>query len=72
LLYAAIGIAQESSLSWGQLFIVSMIAFHGSAFLPNSFTLDSPQALVSGIEAFVGLIVEVSLIAALAQRFFRK
>jgi hypothetical protein len=72
LLYAAVGTAQGSQLSWSQLFIVSMTAFHGGAFLPNQFALDSPQALISAIEAVVGLLIEVSLIAAFAQRFFRK
>jgi uncharacterized BrkB/YihY/UPF0761 family membrane protein len=72
LLYAVVGTTPGSHLSWGQLFIASVMAFHGNAFLPNQFALDSPQALVGAIEAFVGLIIEVSLIAALAQRFFRK
>jgi uncharacterized protein YjbI with pentapeptide repeats len=72
LLYAVAGTAQASHLSWSQLFIVSMTAFHGGAFLPNQFAMDSPQAPISAIEAFVGLLIEVSLIAAFAQRFFRK
>jgi hypothetical protein len=72
LIYAVMSTAQHFHLSWGQLFIVSMTAFHGGAFLPNQFTLDSPLAFISAIEAFVGLLIEVSLITAFAQRFFRK
>jgi uncharacterized protein YjbI with pentapeptide repeats len=72
LIYAVMATAQHFHLSWSQLFIVSMTAFHGGAFLPNQFSLDSPLSFVSAIEAFVGLLIEVSLIAAFAQRFFRK
>jgi uncharacterized protein YjbI with pentapeptide repeats len=72
LIYAVMGTAQHFHLSWSQLFIVSMTAFHGGAFLPNQFTLESPLAFISAIEAFVGLLIEVSLITAFAQRFFRK
>ncbi|MGZ3611850.1 MAG: pentapeptide repeat-containing protein, partial [Ktedonobacteraceae bacterium] len=72
LLYTVIGTAQSSHLPWSQLFIVSITAFHGGAFSFNQFAPDSPQAFVSAIETFVGFLVEVSLIAAFAQRFFRK
>jgi hypothetical protein len=73
LIYAIASASQGLHLSWSQLFIVSMTAFHGEdAFLPAQFTLNSPQALIYAVEASVGLLIEVSLIAAFAQRFFRK
>jgi hypothetical protein len=72
LTYYTLDMAFGPHLSWSELFTESMRAFHGGVFLPNQFDPSSPQAFASAIEAFVGLLVEVSLIAAFARSFFRK
>ena len=48
------------------------IAFHGRGFFPDQFHPGDPQALVAAIEAFVGLLIEVTFIATLTQRLFGK
>jgi hypothetical protein len=59
-------------LTWNEAIVISMTAFHGRGFFPNQFKPGDPQSLVAAIEALVGLIIEVTLIATLTQRFFRK
>jgi hypothetical protein len=49
-----------------------MTAFHGRGFLADQFKPGDPQAFVAAFEAFVGLIIEVTFIATLTQRFFGK
>jgi len=44
-------------------FVISMTAFHGRGFFPDQFKPGDPQALVAALEAFVGLVIEVSFIA---------
>jgi hypothetical protein len=62
----------DSHLGLKDALIISMTAFHGRGFPPSQFQLSEPQSLVSAIEAFVGLIIEVTFIATLTQRFFEK
>ena len=71
-IYYALGIAYGSPLSWGELFTASLAAFHGWIFPPNFLALKGPLALVFNVEAFVGLLLEVGLIATIIQRFLRK
>lgn len=59
-------------LMWNEALVISMTAFHGRGFFPNTFSPGDPLALVSAIEAFVGLIIEVTFIATLTQRLFGK
>lgn len=59
-------------LLWNEALVISMTAFHGRGFFPDTFSPGDPLALVSAIEAFVGLIIEVTFIATLTQRLFRK
>lgn len=59
-------------LSWNEAIVISMTAFHGRGFFPDQFHPGDPQALVAAIEAFVGLLIEVTFIATLTQRLFRK
>ena len=54
----------------GELF--SMTSFHGRGFFPGGITLDDPLTVVAAIEAFVGLLIEVTFIATLTQRLFGK
>jgi uncharacterized protein YjbI with pentapeptide repeats len=59
-------------LLWNETFVISMTAFHGRGFFPGTFSPGDPLALASALEAFVGLIIEVTFIATLTQRFFGK
>ncbi len=59
-------------LIWNEALVISMTAFHGRGFFPGTFSPGDPLALVSAIEAFVGLIIEVTFIATLTQRLFGK
>ncbi|MBA2286424.1 MAG: pentapeptide repeat-containing protein [Ktedonobacteraceae bacterium] len=66
------GVPGPHYLSWYEAFVVSMTAFHGRGFIVGTFSPGDPQALVAAIEAFVGLLVEVTFIATLTQRLFSK
>lgn len=59
-------------LSWYEAFVVSMTAFHGRGFFVGTFSPGDPQALVAAIEAFLGLLIEVTFIATLTQRLFSR
>lgn len=59
-------------LAWNEAIVISMMAFHGRGFFPEQFKPGDPQALVAAIEAFVGLLIEVTFIATLTQRLFGK
>lgn len=59
-------------LAWNEAVVISMTAFHGRGFFPDQFHPGDPQALVAAIEAFVGLLIEVTFIATLTQRLFGK
>ena len=61
-----------SHLAWNEAIVISMTAFHGRGFFPDQFHPGDPQALVAAIEAFVGLLIEVTFIATLTQRLFGK
>ncbi len=58
--------------TWNESIVISMTAFHGRGFFPEQFHPGDPQALAAAIEAFVGLHIEITLIATLTQRFFGK
>ena len=58
--------------AWNESIVISMTAFHGRGFFPEQFHPGDPQAMVAAIEAFVGLLIEITLIATLTQRFFGK
>jgi len=62
-------------LLFGQLdpagaFVASINAFHGRGFQPGTLKASDLLWLVSAAEAFIGLIIEVVLIATLTQRLF--
>ncbi len=53
--------------------VFSMASFHGRGFFPSeSFTLHSPVAILAGVEAFFGLLIEITFIATFTQRFFAR
>jgi hypothetical protein len=43
--------------------VFSMTSFHGSGFFPCGIALDVPLTIVAALEAFVGLLIEVTFIA---------
>jgi uncharacterized protein YjbI with pentapeptide repeats len=57
-------------LAWYEAIVVSMTAFHGRGFSPSTFSPGDPLSIASAVEAFVGLIIEVTFIATLTRRFF--
>jgi uncharacterized protein YjbI with pentapeptide repeats len=57
-------------LAWYEAIVVSMTAFHGRGFFADQFHPGDPQAFVAAFEAFVGLIIEITLIATLTRRLF--
>ncbi len=50
--------------------IFSMTSFHGRGFFPGGIGLDDPLTVVAALEAFIGLLIEVTFIATLTQRLF--
>lgn len=70
--YYTIGHAVGPSLSPLGSFIFSMTSFHGRGFFPGGIKLDDPLTVLAAIEAFVGLLIEVTFIATLTQRLFGK
>jgi hypothetical protein len=43
--------------------VFSMTSFHGRGFFPGGIALDDPITVLAALEAFVGLVIEVSFIA---------
>lgn len=73
LAYFLIGPTVGLSLSPLEAFVFSMTSFHGRGFSPGeNISLGNPLTVLAAIEAFVGLVIEVTFIATLTQRFFRK
>jgi len=52
--------------------VFSVTSFHGRGFFPGGIRPDDPITVLAASEAVVGLVIEVSLIAAFTQRFFGK
>jgi hypothetical protein len=54
--------------------IFSVASFHGRGFFPTSLhlMLENPLIQLAAVEAFVGLVIEVSFIATFTQRFFAR
>ncbi|OLD80477.1 MAG: hypothetical protein AUG54_05205 [Ktedonobacter sp. 13_1_20CM_4_53_7] len=70
--YYVIGHAVGPAMSPLGSFVFSMTSFHGRGFFPGGIGLDDPLTALAALEAFVGLLLEVTLIATLTQRLFRK
>ncbi len=51
-------------------FVFSVTSFHGRGFFPGGIALDDPLTVVAALEAFIGLLIEVTFIATLTQRLF--
>ncbi len=71
--YYLIGQIVGPALSPLGAFVFSMTSFHGRGFFPgNNISLDDPLTVLAALEALVGLIIEVTFIATLTQRFFNR
>lgn len=70
--YFIIGRTTGPSLSPLGSVVFSMTSFHGRGFFPGGIGLDDPLTVLAAIEAFVGLLIEVTFIATLTQRLFGK
>src|SRR5207248_3181062 len=70
--YYLVGRTIGLSLSPVGAWIFSMTSFHGRGFFPGGIKLDDLLTIFAAIEAFVGLLIEVTFIATLTQRLFGK
>jgi uncharacterized protein YjbI with pentapeptide repeats len=71
--YYVLGHTVGPTLSPLGAFVFSMTSFHGRGFFPgNNISLDDPLTVLAALEALVGLIIEVTFIATLTQRFFNR
>ena len=71
--YYLLGPIAKLSLSPLDAIIFSVTSFHGRGFSPGeNIGLSNPLTIFAAIEAFVGLIIEVTFIATLTQRFFNR
>jgi len=53
--------------------VFSVTSFHGRGFFPGgSLSLDDPITLLAATEAFIGLLIELMLIATFSRRFLEK
>ena len=57
-------------LAWYEALILSVSSFHGRGFFQPVQSLGDPIAALAAIEAVIGLVIEISLIATFTQRFF--
>jgi uncharacterized protein YjbI with pentapeptide repeats len=71
IVFAVIYSFLDHDLNWLDAFILSVTTF-GRGLVPATFTISDPMALVSIVEAFIGLSIEATFIAALTQRLFGK
>jgi len=58
-------------LTLEEAFVLSMNSFHGRGFFSSTSSLGDTYALLSVVEAFIGLLIEATLIATFTQRIFR-
>lgn len=71
--YYLLGNTVGPALSPLGAFVFSMTSFHGRGFFPgNNISLDDPLTVLAALEALMGLIIEVTFIATLTQRFFNR
>jgi hypothetical protein len=57
-------------LTWYEALVVSLTAFHGRGFFSQQYRPGDPQSMIAALEAVVGLLIEISLIATFTKRFF--
>lgn len=72
-LYFILGHIVGPALSPLGALVFSMTSFHERGFFPgNNLSLDNPLTVLAALEALVGLVIEVTFIATLTQRFFNR
>jgi uncharacterized protein YjbI with pentapeptide repeats len=71
-IYFMIGQSVGPHLSPISAWVFSMTSFHGRGFFPGGIRLDDPLTVIAALEAFIGLLIEVTFIATLTQRLFGK
>jgi Pentapeptide repeats (8 copies) len=70
--YFAVGSTSDHPLTWNEAVVISMTAFHGRGFFTAVFQPGDLQAAVAAVEAFIGLLIEITFIATFTQRFLGK
>jgi hypothetical protein len=70
--YFFLGGANGQSITANEAIVISMTAFHGRGFFSAVFQPGDLQAAVAAVEAFIGLLIEIVLIATFTQRFFAR
>lgn len=70
--YYVLGGANGQPLPWNEAIVVSMTAFHGRGFFSAVFQPGDLQAAVAAVEAFIGLLIEIVLIATFTNQFFAR
>lgn len=72
-IYFLLGPRAGLPISYGEAIVFSMTSFHGRGFFPGeNIGLSNPLTIFAAIEAFVGLVIEITFIATLTQRLFGK
>jgi hypothetical protein len=61
--FAALYLGLDSDLAWYEAVVLSMNALHGRGFLAKTISPSDQLSIASAIEAFVGLLIEVTFIA---------
>lgn len=59
-------------LRWDEALVLSVNSFHGRGFFTSSIQLGDTLARLAAIEAILGLLIEVTVIATFTQRFFAR
>ncbi len=57
-------------LAWYEALVVSLTAFHGRGFFSQQYQPGDPQSILAALEAVMGLLIEIILIATFTKRFF--
>ncbi|HEX2913760.1 MAG TPA: hypothetical protein VH186_23345 [Chloroflexia bacterium] len=71
--YYLLGPSQGLKLTPLEAFVFSLTSFHGRGFSGSTnIGLASPMTILAAFEAFMGLLVEITLIATFTQRLFHK
>jgi uncharacterized protein YjbI with pentapeptide repeats len=71
--YYLLGPASNVHLTLLDAIVFSMTSFHGRGFSPGqNIGLSNPLSILAALEAFSGVIIELTLIATLTQRLFNR
>lgn len=69
---SGIGLSNDAlhpPLAWGSAFLFSLVSFHGRVNAPPELQFNGLYAWISILETLLGVLVELSFIAAFTQRF---